>query len=139
MRVRKAVVVTLPILAVAVAAALASCSSNDSCGDSCVTGELQAKVSNVVVIYAENRSFDNLYGLFPGANGIPGVNPTATGTAQAQLDRTAGTPVLAKLPQTWGGVTAGGQTPVVTQAQSDGLPNAPVPHRAARTASRPRS
>jgi acid phosphatase len=122
---RKATLVTLPILAVAVAAALASCSSDDSCGDSCTTGKLQGKVSNVVVIFAENRSFDNLYGLFPGANGIPGVNTTGTGTISPQLDRTAGTPALAKLPQTWGGVTAGGQTPVVTQAQSDGLPNAP--------------
>ena len=33
-------------------------------------------IQNVVVIFAENRGFDNLYGLFPGANGIPGVNPT---------------------------------------------------------------
>jgi len=28
------------------------------------------KINHIVVIYAENRSFDNLYGLFPGANGI---------------------------------------------------------------------
>ena len=28
-------------------------------------------LDHIVVIYAENRSFDNLYGLFPGANGIP--------------------------------------------------------------------
>ncbi|VEB44664.1 Phospholipase C [Chromobacterium violaceum] len=28
-------------------------------------------IKNVVVIYAENRGFDNLYGLFPGANGVP--------------------------------------------------------------------
>jgi acid phosphatase len=125
MRYRKATLVTVPILAVAVAVALASCGSNDSCGDSCVTGKLQGKVSNVVVIYAENRSFDNMYGLFPGANGIPGANASGTGTIAPQVDRTAGTPVLAKLPQTWGGVTAGGQTPVVTQAQSDGLANAP--------------
>src|SRR5215472_2193840 len=27
------------------------------------------QIENVVVIYAENRSFDNLYGFFPGANG----------------------------------------------------------------------
>jgi acid phosphatase len=125
MRVRKATLVTSSVLAVAVAAALASCSSNDSCGDSCTTGKLQGKVSNVVVIYAENRSFDNLYGLYPGANGIPGVNTSGTGTIAPQVDRTTGTPVLAKLPQTWGGVTAGGQTPVVTQAQSDGIANAP--------------
>jgi len=30
-----------------------------------------------VVIYAENRSFDHLFGLFPGANGIAqATNPT---------------------------------------------------------------
>jgi acid phosphatase len=28
------------------------------------------KIETIVVIYAENRSFDHLYGLFPGANGI---------------------------------------------------------------------
>jgi phospholipase C len=28
------------------------------------------KIQHIVVIYAENRSFDNLYGLFPGADGI---------------------------------------------------------------------
>lgn len=28
------------------------------------------RIRNVVVIYAENHSFDNLYGLFPGANGV---------------------------------------------------------------------
>ena len=28
------------------------------------------QIKHIVVIYAENRSFDNLYGLYPGANGI---------------------------------------------------------------------
>ena len=32
-------------------------------------------VKNVVVIYAENHSFDNMYGLFPGANGIANATP----------------------------------------------------------------
>ena len=27
-------------------------------------------IHTIVVIYAENRSFDNLYGTFPGANGL---------------------------------------------------------------------
>ena len=27
-------------------------------------------IETVVVLYAENRSFDNLYGRFPGANGL---------------------------------------------------------------------
>src|SRR5215212_6896603 len=32
-------------------------------------------INHVVVIYAENHSFDNLYGLFPGANGIARATP----------------------------------------------------------------
>lgn len=33
------------------------------------------RIRNVVVIYAENHSFDNLYGLFPGANGVARATP----------------------------------------------------------------
>jgi acid phosphatase len=40
------------------------------------------RIQNVVVIYAENHSFDNMYGLFPGANGIA----NASATSKAQLD-----------------------------------------------------
>lgn len=40
------------------------------------------RIRNVVVIYAENRSFDHLYGLFPGANGIG----QATIAQKTQLD-----------------------------------------------------
>ena len=32
-------------------------------------------LEHIVVVYAENRSFDNLYGLFPGANGIANATP----------------------------------------------------------------
>jgi acid phosphatase len=77
---------------------------------------LRSKIKNVVVVYAENRSFDNLFGHFPGAETIPD-SPTP------QVDRD-GNP-LATLPQTWGGVTANGQSVTVTQAQSANLPNAP--------------
>ena len=78
-----------------------------------------SKITNIVVIYAENRSFDNLYGAFPGANGLQTV---AAGQA-TQLDRD-GTP-LKELPPAWGGLTAKGVTPPVTEAQSAHLPNAP--------------
>jgi acid phosphatase len=44
--------------------------------------EAFSKIKNVVVIYAENRSFDHLYGFFPGANGIA----NATAEAKTQLD-----------------------------------------------------
>ena len=84
------------------------------------------QVQNLVVIYAENRSFDNLYGNFPGAHGLSEVvdasgKPTAAYVPQKDRNGT----VLPVLPQTWGGVTAAGVMPVVTQAQSANLPNAP--------------
>src|SRR2546426_403891 len=40
------------------------------------------RIETIVVIYAENRSFDHLYGLFPGANGIA----DATDEQKTQLD-----------------------------------------------------
>nr|WP_229224344.1 acid phosphatase [Duganella sp. SG902] len=86
-------------------------------------GAALANIKNIVVIYAENRGFDNLYGLFPGANGVPGVNPTSTGGYVAQKDYDNST--LPVLPPTWGGMTAAGQSVVVTQAQSANLPNKP--------------
>jgi acid phosphatase len=46
------------------------------------------KIKTIVVIYAENRSFDHLYGFFPGANGIA----NATEEQKTQLDHD-GTPL----------------------------------------------
>jgi phospholipase C len=34
------------------------------------------QIDHIVVIYLENRSFDNLYALFPGANGLTGKHTT---------------------------------------------------------------
>jgi len=90
------------------------------------TRALRDKVSTIVVIYAENRAFDNLYGNFPGAVGLGDVlerdgHPRPAYVPQLDRDGT----VLPVLPPTWGGVTASGYAPVVTQAQSSGLPNAP--------------
>ena len=53
------------------------------------------RIENIVVIYAENRSFDHLYGLFPGAEGIA----LATAEQKTQLDHD-GRP-LPHLPPTW--------------------------------------
>src|SRR5215831_17791792 len=44
------------------------------------------KIKHVVVIYQENWSFDSLYGLFPGANGIS----SASQTSLDQIDRLTG-------------------------------------------------
>ncbi len=42
------------------------------------------QIQTVVVIYAENHSFDNMYGMFPGANGI--ANAPASATQQRDHD-----------------------------------------------------
>ncbi|PTU33039.1 acid phosphatase [Stenotrophobium rhamnosiphilum] len=118
------------LLAAALAASLSACTNNDTSDRSAaVTAALQDKVQNIVVIYAENRSFDNLYGNFAGANGIPGVNPTAVGTLIPQTDRNVAETVFTSLPQVWGGATAAGQTPVVSAADTlaANLPNKPFP------------
>ncbi len=46
------------------------------------------RIEHIVVIYAENRSFDHLYGLFPGAEGIA----QATAEQKTQIDHD-GTPL----------------------------------------------
>jgi len=79
-------------------------------------------IDTVVVIYAGSRSFDHLFGIFPGANGIPGKNPTAQGQPAPQKDVNGS--VLPVLPPIWSGLTANGQPLTLTQAQSVGLPNA---------------
>jgi len=56
-----------------------------------------ARIKTIVVIYAENRSFDNLYGLFPGASGIADATPAQF----TQVDND-GKP-LPHLPPVWKG------------------------------------
>ena len=82
------------VCAVPLAALLAA--SLYACGSSDGNHADLSSVKNVVVIYAENRSFDNLYGNFPGANGMQNVN---AGNAR-QLDRDGS--VLATLPRDLG-------------------------------------
>jgi len=76
-------------------------------------------VQTVVVIYAENRSFDALYGTFPGAIGLAAV--PRGGAVQVDRDGTK----LAELPPIWRGLTARGVMPAVTEAETAHLPNAP--------------
>jgi acid phosphatase len=117
--------------ALAAGAVLGACSSPpatlDRHGDEAgTTRALQRDVDTIVVIYAENRAFDNLYGNFPGARGLRevlGADGRPTAAYVPQVDRDG--KVLATLPPAWGGVTAPGFIPVVTQQQSVGLPNAP--------------
>src|SRR5258708_18654779 len=71
---------------------LAGCSSS---GES-VDDKLK-RVEHIVVIYGENRSFDNLYGNFPGANGL---SKAAANTTQVDRDGSA----MSMLPPAWGGI-----------------------------------
>jgi acid phosphatase len=122
-----------------VAAALCSCGHTNlgpppGVSDN-TTRALKSKVETIVVIYAENRAFDNLYGNFPGARGlgeVVGRDGRPLPAYAPQIDRDGS--VLAALPPTWGGVTASGAKPVVTEAQSLGLPNAPFSIERAYTA-----
>ena len=120
----------LPKVLVFGCAALVGCAGQPikpvSGSSDATTRALRSKIDTIVVIYAENRAFDNLYGNFPGARGLSEVvdsNGRPTSAYRPQLDRDGS--VLASLPPTWGGVTASGITPVVTEAESVGLPNAP--------------
>lgn len=128
--------------ALGILALLAGCADNRvapmvgaDAGAGATTRALRSKVDTIVVIYAENRAFDNLYGHFPGARGLDeviGSDGRPLPAFQPQIDRDGS--VLATLPPTWGGVTAAGVKPVVTQAQSTGLANAPFSIEAAFTA-----
>jgi acid phosphatase len=118
------------LLALGFAAALVACTNKNivpsTAGGDATTRALRSKVDTIVVIYAENRAFDNLYGNFPGAHGLSDVVDRSGRPLPAyvsQIDRNGS--VLSTLPPTWGGVTASGARPVVTEAQSAGLPNAP--------------
>jgi acid phosphatase len=78
-----------------VAFALAGCAPTPPAPTAAPAG--LSAIEHIVVIYAENRSFDHLYGLFPGANGIANASPEQT----KQVDRD-GKP-LAELPPAWRG------------------------------------
>ena len=71
------------------------------------------RIDTIVVIYAENRSFDHLYGLFPGAEGIA----NATAEQKTQLDHD-GKP-LPHLPHSYDGGKPR------AELGTQGLPNGP--------------
>jgi acid phosphatase len=87
--------------------------------------KLQQHVKNVVVIYLENRSFNNLFADFPGlASPLAGLKP-----GQYQQKDYDGS-VLPALPKVWGGMvpdaqTIGGTKYEIKEDDIQGLPNAP--------------
>ena len=93
---------------------------------SALDASLRVKVRHVVVIYAENRSFTNLYGNFPGVQ-MPLDSVPAS--RFVQFDRDGRTP-LPQLPKIWGGLVPSaqeidGRRYAIDEQQITGLPNAP--------------
>ncbi|NWB10549.1 acid phosphatase [Pseudomonas sp. G5001] len=87
---------------------------------------LQEQVKTVVVIYAENRSFNNLFADFPGVE-----KPLSALNAAEYQQRDRDGSLLSTLPPTWGGVlqigpqTVDGVTYPSEVQYQENLPNAP--------------
>jgi len=97
-----------------------------SAADLRIDDALRRQVRHIVVIYAENRSFANLYGDFPGVrHPLSEVRPEDA----RQLDRDGKTP-LPVLPKIWGGLVpraqeVDGKRYAIAEHDIDKLPNAP--------------
>jgi phospholipase C len=76
--------------------AIAGCGNSQQERQGSSTPDL-SKIDNVVVIFGENRSFDNLYGTFPGAKGIADAIKRG---GYRQVDRNG--QLLTSLPPAWG-------------------------------------
>lgn len=94
---------TVPLLALILGCGGVNSSSSSPTPTPTPTPVAQAQVKNVIVVIMQNRSFDHLFGTFPGANGIkpgvPGFSQTdATGaTVTPQLLTVLSTPDLPHL------------------------------------------
>ena len=94
-------------------------------GKGSLDDKLKANIKTVVVIYMENRSFNNLFANFPGT-AWPLSEVKAEQAAQKDRDGS----VLKTLPKIWGGMVPnrqniGGKDYIVTEEQIKDLPNAP--------------
>src|ERR687887_2232272 len=54
------------------------CRDETGTGPGTILGAAGGKLTHVVIIMQENRSFDSYFGTFPGANGIPMQNGVPT-------------------------------------------------------------
>ncbi|MGZ2747659.1 acid phosphatase [Burkholderia stagnalis] len=121
------------IAALGASVALAGCETQPLAGaaprsdaDLRLDDALRHHVRNIVVIYAENRSFANLYGDFPGAQYPLSTVPH---DHARQLDRDGKTP-LRELPKIWGGLVPqaqeiDGTRYMIGERDIRNLPNAP--------------
>ncbi len=101
-------------------------STPKTAADAALDRTLGAKVKQIVVIYAENRSFTNLYGNFPG---VQYPLSAVSASRYTQLDRDGATP-MPTLPKIWGGLVpqaqdVDGKRYAITEQQIANLRNAP--------------
>lgn len=108
---------------------LSMAADSQAASDASLDRLLRERVKHVIVIYLENRSFNNLFANFPGVD-----SPLSSVPAEAyrQLDRN-GRP-LGSLPRIWDGIVpraqaVGGKTYKIGEGAIHGLPNAPFPLR----------
>ncbi|MFT4047549.1 MAG: acid phosphatase [Solimonas sp.] len=93
--------------------------------ETAVDATLRAKIDTVVVIYAENRSFNNLFADFPGLQ-----QPLSAVPPERYRQRDRDGRVLEQLPTIWGGLAPNRQTVEHSEFQIGendlpALPNAP--------------
>ncbi|WP_339940183.1 alkaline phosphatase family protein, partial [Undibacterium luofuense] len=87
--------------------------------------KLKQHIQNVVIIYLENRSFNNLFANFPGL-----AKPLSGLSADAYLQKDRDGSVLPQLPKIWGGMVPrsqniGGKQYSIGEDKITGLENAP--------------
>jgi acid phosphatase len=105
--------------------ALASAATTKQPAKGSLDAKLKACVKNVVVIYLENRSFNNLFANFPGT-----AAPLSAVPAAACLQRDFDGSVLPALPKIWGGMVPntqdiGGKKYAIKEDDIKNLPNGP--------------
>ena len=104
----------------------AAASTLPSAPDAAVSdAQLRRHVQHIVVLYAENRSFNNLFADFPGL-----AQPLSAVPVEAARQRDRDGSVLATLPPVWGGMVPQAQvvehrTYKMGQDALTGLPNQP--------------
>jgi phospholipase C len=96
---------TVSIAAVTSAFLIVACAKDSSAPTTAAAAADITKVNHVVVIYLENRGFDNTYGEFPGAEGLAASTGApkqigATGAVYTTLPQVNGQPYPTTLPNT---------------------------------------
>jgi len=90
-----------------------------------IDADLRTHIRNIVVIYAENRSFNNLFGNFPGVEA-----PLKDVPPERCLQRDRDGKIMDRLPKIWGGLVrheqvVNHQTYKIGEDDITGLPNQP--------------